>query len=124
MSMHIGAPARPLVKVGDKVRVGTLIGEAVGPLSSPVYASVSGKVTKIFDMLLSNGGTSPAVVIESDGEMAEDEAIAPPVIDSAEALIEAIRKSGVVGLGGAGFPTYVKFKTDLSRVEELIINGA
>ena len=124
MSMHIGAPARPLVKVGDKVRVGTLIGEAVGPLSSPVYASVSGKVTKIFDMLLSNGGTSPAVVIESDGEMAEDEAIASPVIDSAEALIEAIRKSGVVGLGGAGFPTYVKFKTDLSRVEELIINGA
>ena len=54
MSMHIGAPARPLVKVGDKVKIGTLIGEAVGAVSSPVYSSISGKVTKIFDMLLSN----------------------------------------------------------------------
>ena len=124
MSMHIGAPARPLVKVGDKVKIGTLIGEAVGPVSSPVYASISGKVTKIFDMILSNGGIAPTVVIESDGEMATDETVAPPVINSAESLIEAIRASGVVGLGGAGFPTYVKFKTDLSRIEELIINGA
>ncbi len=124
MSMHIGAPARPLVKVGDQVKVGTLIGEAVGPVSSPVYASVSGKVTKVFDMLLSNGGTAPAVVVESDGEMATDETVAPPTVNSAESLIEAIRQSGVVGLGGAGFPTYVKFKTDLSRIEELIINGA
>ena len=124
MSMHIGAPARPLVKVGDKVKIGTLIGEAVGAVSSPVYSSISGKVTKIFDMLLSNGATAPAVVIESDGEMAKDEAVSPPVVNSAESLLEAIRASGVVGLGGAGFPTYVKFKTDLSRIEELIINGA
>ncbi len=124
MSMHIGAPARPVVKVGDTVKVGTLIGEATALVSSPIYASVSGKVTKIYDMLLSSGATAPAVVIESDGEMAEDENLEAPVIESAEDLIEAIRKSGVVGLGGAGFPTFVKFKTDLSRIEALIINGA
>ena len=106
MSMHIGAPAHPVVKVGDKVKIGTLVGEAIGPVSSPVYASISGKVTKIFDMLLSSGGTAPAVVIESDGEMAKDETLVPPTVDSAESLIEAIRKSGVVGLGGAGSAKY------------------
>jgi electron transport complex protein RnfC len=73
MSMHIGAPARPTVKVGDAVKVGTLIAEAGGTVSAPIYASVSGKVTKIIDFLLSNGTTVPAVVIESDGEMTPDE---------------------------------------------------
>ena len=124
MSMHIGAPAKPIVKVGDPVKVGTRIAEAVGAVSSPIFSSVSGKVTKISDMLLSNGNTVPAVTIQSDGEMTADETLRPPVIRSAEDLIEAIRESGVVGLGGAGFPTYVKFKVDLSRIEHLIINGA
>ena len=124
MSMHIGAPARPIVKVGDLVKVGTPIAEAGGAVSSPIFATVSGKVTKISDILLSSGATVPAVTIESDGEMAEDETLCPPVVNSAEDLVEAIRMSGVVGLGGAGFPTYVKFRVDTSRIEELIINGA
>ena len=124
MSMHIGAPARPVVKVGDLVKVGTLIAEAGGDISSPIFATVSGKVTKISDILLSSGATVPAVTIESDGEMAEDETLCPPAVNSAEDLVEAIRMSGVVGLGGAGFPTYVKFRVDSSRIEELIINGA
>ena len=124
MSMHIGAPARPIVKVGDLVKVGTPIAEAGGAVSSPIFATVSGKVTKISDILLSSGATVPAVTIESDGEMAEDETLCPPVVNSAEDLVEAIRMSGVVGLGGAGFPTYVKFRVDPSRIEELIINGA
>jgi electron transport complex protein RnfC len=124
MSMHIGAPARPLVKVGDLVNVGTPIAEAVGAVSSPIFSGVSGKVTKISDFLLANCNTAPAVTIESDGEMTVDPAICPPLVESREALVAAIRGSGVVGLGGAGFPTYVKFNADPARVEALIINGA
>ena len=122
-AMHIGKPATPVVKVGDLVKVGTLIAEQNGFVSSPVYASVSGKVTKIQDMLLSNGSYAPAITIESDGEMTSDESIAPPVINSKEDLLEAIKKSGIVGLGGAGFPTYVKFNTD-KPIEYIVINGA
>ena len=124
MSMHIGAPASVAVKVGSIVKVGTLIGEGNGAVSSDIYSSVSGKVIKIEDFTLSNGSKTQAVVIESDGEMARDESLAAPVVTSADELVEAIRKSGVVGLGGAGFPTYVKFKVDLARVEALIINCA
>ena len=124
MSMHIGAPAKPTVKVGDPVKVGTLIGEPVGAVSSPIFSSVSGKVTKISDVLLANGATAPAIIIESDGEMTADETLCPPMVETAEDLVEAIRMSGVVGLGGAGFPTYVKFRVDPARIEELIVNGA
>ncbi|MBQ9134335.1 MAG: electron transport complex subunit RsxC [Clostridia bacterium] len=125
MVMHIGKPAIPVVKVGDHVDVGTLIAEQDGKISSPIYASVSGKVSKIGDMLLSNGSTAPAVTIESDGEMTVSETVVPPTVENGSHLIEAIRKSGIVGLGGAGFPTYVKFDVgDPSKIEELIINGA
>ena len=124
MSMHIGAPAKPVVKVGDLVKVGTLIAEAGGFVSAPIYASVSGKVTKITDYLLSSGTTTPAVIIASDGEMTPDETLTPPTVDSRETLLEAIQKSGVVGLGGAGFPTHVKLNADPARIEYLVINGA
>ena len=124
MSMHIGAPARPTVKVGDFVKVGTLIAEAGGAISVPMHASVSGKVTKITDYLLSDGRTVPAVVIESDGEMTPDETVTPPVVDSRDSLIEAIRNAGIVGLGGAGFPTHFKLNVDPDRIEYLVINGA
>ena len=124
MSMHIGAPAKPVVKAGDLVSVGTLIAEAGGFVSAPIYASVSGKVTKIAEYLQSNGTTVPAVVIESDGEMTPAEGLIPPVVNSRESLLEAIKQSGVVGLGGAGFPTHVKFAVEPDRIEYLIINGA
>jgi electron transport complex protein RnfC len=122
--MHIGAPAKLAVKVGDTVKIGTLIGEAGGFVSSDIYASISGKVIKIEDFTLSNGAKTQAVIIESDGEMARDESLKAPVVASADDLTEAIRKSGVVGLGGAGFPTHVKFKVDPARIEALIVNGA
>ena len=67
MSMHIGKPAIPTVKVGDLIKVGSKIGDADGYISSNVYASVSGKVTKLADYLMYNGTTVPAVVIESNG---------------------------------------------------------
>ena len=124
MSMHIGAPAKPIVKVGDLVQVGTLIAEAGGSVSVPIHATVSGKVTKIADYLLSDGRSVPAVVIESDGEMTPDPSLTPPIVDSRETLIEAIKASGIVGLGGAGFPTHFKLNVNPDKIEHLIINGA
>ena len=124
MSMHIGAPASPIVKMGDLVEVGTKIADAVGAVSSPIHASVSGKVTKISDILLSSGKSVAAITIESDGNMTPCESLVPPSINNREDLIQAIKDSGVVGLGGAGFPTYVKWNVESSRIEEFIINGA
>ena len=124
MSMHIGAPATPTVKVGDPVWVGSLIGEGAGMVSAPIHSSVSGKVLKITELLISAGNTVPAIVIESDGQMTPCQSLQPPTVNTREELVEAIRASGVVGLGGAGFPTHVKFRVDPERIEELIINGA
>ncbi len=125
MNMHIGAPAKPVVKVGDTVGVGQLIAEAGGFISSPVHASVSGTVTKIDGMLSSNGGSIPAITIESDGEMRPYEGITPPTVTNYDEFVAAARASGIVGLGGAGFPTFVKLSVkDLSKVEEVILNGA
>lgn len=124
MSMHIGAPAKPVVKVGDLVKVGTLIAQAGGAVSAPIHASVSGKVVKIVDYLTSAGTTVPAIMIESDGEMTPDETLTPPVVDSRETLIQAIQEAGIVGLGGAGFPTHFKLNVDPTKIEHLVINCA
>ena len=125
MSMHVGAPAVPVVKVGDSVKVGQLIASPGGFVSSPVYASVSGKVKRIDDMLMSTGRFMKAVTIESDGEQAVFEGIRPPEVTDLKTFLDAVRDSGVVGLGGAGFPTAVKLSVkDLSQIEAVIINGA
>lgn len=124
--MHIGAPAVPVVKSGDKVFVGTLVAEQNGFVSSPVYSSVSGTVKSVSEVLLSNGSNSPAVIIESDGEMTADPNIKAPKIESAADLSAGLKQSGIVGLGGAGFPTYVKFGTAEKplNIEYLVVNGA
>lgn len=122
-SMHIGKPAVPTVKVGDAVKVGQLIARQDGFISSPVHASVSGTVKRIEDALTSQGAYVPAITIESDGLMTADESIAPPQINSHEDFISAVKDSGIVGLGGAGFPAYVKLDPKQS-VDTLIINGA
>ena len=123
MSMHIGKPARLMVKAGDLVKVGTKIGEADGAVSSHVYASVSGKVTKVCDYLTASGTFVPAIVITADGEMAVEEGLAAPTVNGKDELLAAIRESGVVGLGGAGFPTHVKLNVDFESVDTLIVNG-
>ena len=124
MSMHIGAPARPIVKVGDEVKVGQLIGEAGAGLSAPVYSSVSGKVKKIDEMLNIAGGQIQTILIETDGLQSVDESIAPFEVSTREEFLDAIAKSGIVGLGGAGFPTLTKLKADISKIDTLLINGA
>ena len=122
-AMHIGKPAKPVVKAGDQVFVGTLVAEQDGMISSPIYSTVSGTVKSVADTMLSNGKTAPAITIESDGEMTPDANLAVPQVNSKEDFIEAVKKSGIVGLGGAGFPTYVKFATD-KKIDTLVINGA
>ncbi len=125
LAMHIGAPAKPVVKVGDEVKIGDLIGEADGFVSAPVHASISGKVTAIAPMWASNGSEVTAVTIESDGMMTVSDKVTPPKVSDFESFIAAVRESGAVGLGGAGFPTAVKLGVkDLSLIEEVIINGA
>ena len=123
--MHIGAPAKPIVKAGDKVAVGQLIAESGGFVSAPVHASVSGTVKKVEDIVLSNGRKAPAILIESDGEMRPFEGLHRPEINSLTDLVNAVRDSGIVGLGGAGFPTSVKLAVkDIEQVEYVVINGA
>lgn len=122
-SMHIGAPAIPLVKKGDKVCVGTLIAEAANGLSVPVHSGVSGTVKEVGELLMSNGATAPAITIETDGEQTLDDNITAPVINDRVDFIRAIKDSGAVGLGGAGFPTYAKFSVDM-KIDYLVINGA
>ena len=125
MAQHIGAPSRPTVKAGDKVFVGTLIAEAGGYVGSPIYSSVSGTVKKIEDFLLSNGRMCEAIRIESDGEMTPDASIAPPVVTDFDSFAAAVRESGAVGLGGAGFPTAVKLDAERrGLIKKIIINGA
>ena len=106
--MHIGAPATPAVKVGDLVKVGTLVAEGTGAVSSPIYSSVSGKVTKIADVLTSNGKTCPAVIIESDGEMAPDENIEIPQINVKLPIYhgtdESVLQLGVGHMEGTSLP--------------------
>ena len=125
MSQYIGAPAIPVVKVGDKVFVGTKIADANGKVSAAIHASVSGTVKKIGDFLLSNGKCCQAITIESDGEMTLDPGITPPKVTTSEELCQAIRDSGLVGLGGAGFPTANKLENAISKkIDKIIINGA
>ncbi len=125
MSMHIGKPAVPLVKAGERVTVGQKIAEADGFISAPVHSSVSGKVKKLDELTMSNGMKTTAVIVETDGLQEICESVKPPVVTDFDSFINAVRESGVVGLGGAGFPTFVKLGVkDLSKIDAVVINAA
>lgn len=125
MSQHGGVPCTPLVNVGDTVKTGQLIGISDAVISAPVHSSVTGKVTEITEIINVFGKRNKAVVIETDLRQTLHEDIKPPVIDTREDFIKAIRDSGSVGLGGAGFPTYVKLNCpEDSGVDTLVVNGA
>ena len=122
--MNIGAPAKPVVKAGDEVKVGQLIAEAGGFVSSPIHSGVSGKVKKIDEVLQFTGQTCQAIIIESDGLQTPYEGLRAPEVTDFDSFINAVRDSGVVGLGGAGFPTSVKLKVDPEKVDYICVNGA
>ena len=125
MSQHIGAVCEPTVNVGDKVYVGTVIGDSDAFVSAPIHSSVSGEVSEITAIRMPAGNEVKAVVITSDGEMTADPQIKPVEVNSVEDLVAAARSSGLVGLGGAGFPAHIKLRPSPDKpLDTLIINGA
>ncbi len=125
MSQHLGAPCTPTVKVGDTVEVGQVVGDSSQPLSAPVHSGVSGTVTGITELLLPGGRTTQAVVIQSDGQQRVHSSVKPPVVESREDFLQAVRASGLVGLGGAGFPTHIKLNPkDPDGIDTILINAA
>lgn len=125
MSQHIGAPCQPLVKKGDEVKVGQVIGNTEAFVSAPIHSSVSGKVTGIETQRNAMGGNDTLVVIETDKkqELAED--IKAPEITDLDSFVAATKASGLVGLGGASFPTHIKFNPkNRDEVKTFIVNGA
>lgn len=123
LSMHIGAPCAPLVAKGDKVLVGQVIADVEHPMAAPIHASVSGTVADLVDVTLPGGRTAKAVVIDSDGEMTPCP-VEPPQPTDVDGFIAAVRASGLVGLGGAGFPASVKLRPSGKTVDTLVINAA
>ena len=127
MSQHIGAPCKPLVAVGDKVKVGQRIGEPGGFVSAPIHASVSGTVVAVEPRPYSMGGTMLSVVIENDFEdTLSEEVKAPDNVDALtpEQMAELVKNAGIVGMGGATFPTHVKISSGFGKVDTVIINAA
>lgn len=123
MSMNMGAPCVPLVKVGDEVKVGQKVGDTDAFFSVPVHSGASGKVTAITDYLAANGSVCKAVEIGTDGLQTVSDEVKPPAISDKESFIKAVRESGSCGLGGAGFPTHIKLNPK-TKIDTLIINAA
>ena len=125
VSQHIGAPATPIVAVGDHVLTGQKIAEASGFVSAPVYATVSGTVKTIEPRRLATGGMSNSIIVENDEKYEEVEwpQVKPLEEMTAEEKVAAIREAGVVGMGGAGFPTAVKMAPkEPEKIEYVIAN--
>ena len=118
MKQHSGAPCEPVVKAGDYVYAGQIIGDSSAFVSVPVHSPVSGTVVGITEILTAGNEKIKCVRIQSDHRQILDPAIAPPVINNMEDFLKAVRDSGIVGLGGAGFPTHVKLAyKDIERVK-------
>ena len=125
LSMHAGAPANAVVQVGDYVQVGQVIGEAGGFISSPVHSSVSGTVTAIENHKHATRGECLSVVIRSDGKNTLHESVQPKKdIEelTPDEIVDIVREAGIVGMGGAGFPTFVKLKP-AKPVDTILLNG-
>lgn len=132
MFQHIGAPAKPVVQKGDLVKVGTLLAEAGGFVSAPVYSSVSGKVNKIDAVLDASGTRRMAIIVDVEGDEWEESIDRSkdlvrlsdrPDLDS-KTIVEKIKNAGIVGLGGATFPCHVKLTPPPGNKAECVIINA
>ena len=126
VSQHIGAPAKPIVKKGDHVLAGQKIAEAGGFVSAPIHSSVSGTVKGIEKRLTAVGAMGDAIIIENDG-LYESVEYAPAKLSdlSKEDILKRIQEGGVVGQGGAGFPTHVKLSPkEPDKIDHILVNGA
>ena len=126
MAMHVGAPCKPIVSVGDQVKVGQKIGEIAG-LGAPIHASVSGTVKAVEPRPYVGGGKCMSVVIENDFQDTPCDTIRHR--DNVDALtpqeiIDIVKEAGITGMGGAGFPTHVKLSGAVGKVDAILINGA
>ncbi len=125
MAMHLGAPANPIVAVGDYVKVGQKIGEQAGFISAPVHSSVSGTVIAVEDRPHANRGTCLSVVIKNDFQDTLHDSVKPnkslDELTPAE-IIEIVKEAGIVGMGGAGFPTYVKLNPG-KPIDAVLVNA-
>ncbi|MBQ7661907.1 MAG: electron transport complex subunit RsxC [Prevotella sp.] len=132
LSQHIGAPAKPVVQKGDKVKVGTLIAESGGFVSAPIYSSVSGTVFKVDTAIDATGYRKPAIIINVEGDDWEERIDRSTRLEQVkdhpeltpEEIVERIKKAGVTGMGGAGFPTFIKLcPPPTAKAECVIINA-
>ena len=128
LSQHIGAPATALVKKGDQVLVGQRIGEPGGFVSAPVISAVSGTVKAVEKRRVVNGTMADCIVIENDGTYTKVEGLGEDrdaTKLSKKEIIDIVKDAGIVGLGGAGFPTHVKLSPkEPEKIEYVIVNGA
>ena len=132
LSQHIGAPAKPVVNRGDKVKVGTLIAEANGFVSAPIYSSVSGTVLKVDTAIDATGYRKPAIYINVEGDEWEESLDRSETLETLdkhpeltpEEIVNRIKVAGVTGMGGAGFPTFIKLcPPPTAKAECVILNG-
>ncbi len=126
MSMHIGAPCKPVVAVGDSVTVGQKIGEITG-LGAPIHASVSGTVKAVEPRPSLAGSLAMSVVIENDFQNTPCPDLTPcqdPYSLTPEEIVDKVKEGGITGMGGAGFPSHVKLSSGMGKVDSLIINCA
>lgn len=132
LSQHIGAPAKPVVAKGDVVKVGTLLAEAGGFVSAPIYSSVSGKVAKIDSAFDASGYRIPAIIVSVEGDEWEESIDRSEDLVKVEdrpeltpeSIVESIKKAGVTGMGGAGFPTFIKLCPPPGATAECVIINA
>lgn len=127
MNMHSGGEAEPIVNPGDHVYVGQLIAREEGRFSSPVHATISGTVAEIMTLPTARGKEVKAIRIESDGKMEADPNMKPPVFEDCAGFLQAVRESGVVGLGGAAFPAWAKLNEATNpdyKVDTVLVNAA
>lgn len=124
VSMQIGPPPQVCVAKGDQVKVGQLIAKPEAPMSVPVHASVSGEVIDIVSEVQANGRPCDVVVIKNDKRFSPAPDLEAPVVNSKEDFLAAVRASGLVGLGGAGFPTHIKLNPPADKpIDFLLVNG-